>query len=376
MPGSFQFQGAAFRCLLAALHIYMPPASHYVFATCRPGAEPLLKRDVALRHSGLLTPAFMRPQLITWKVLGSGALPASFRLGSPFSTVAGQSLGTARTVAEVLERAADSPMAQGGTPMHLHIFPRETPDEGTSAAETWEQAVAWQAELRSLVPAAPGGGVAWFPAEAPVRVGEGVLNVILGVGKEPALVGWHRHGLGDFSLPGGLDRHLTLPEQAPSRAWLKMEQALAWLGISTTLAGRTVLELGSAPGGGSYSLLTRGAEVFGVDTGEMSPLVLQHPQFHHLRVAAGELKPGQVPAQVDLIASDMNLEPQVVCRYVEKFSRRLQPRALLLTLKINSPQVAARLPDLIHSVSTWAPGPVQVRQLPANRQEVTLVSRA
>lgn len=331
----------------------IPPT--FVFATCRPGAEASLKREVAARHGGLLTPAFMRPQLITWKV--QGELPGNFRLGAQFAQVSGVSLGMAKTVPEVAERAAPVQAAV------WHVFPREVPEDGL-AAETWERVDAIEAEIRGL----SDGHQTRQP-----KPGDTVVSVIVGAEGEPMLVGCHRHQPGDLGDPAALLR-LALPPEAPSRAWMKMEQALDWLGIQEDLKGRTVLELGSAPGGASLSLLARGATVYGVDTGAMDERVLAHPSFHHLKVAAGDLRPGMVPDQVDLLVSDMNLEPRVVCQYVEKFASRLRPLGLILTLKINSAKVEAELPDLIHRIRDWAPGPVYVRQLPANRQEVTLVS--
>ena len=331
----------------------IPPT--FVFATCRPGAEAALKREVATRHGGLLTPAFMRPQLITWKV--QGELPGHFRLGAWLAQVSGVSLGMAKTPQEVAEGAALV------KPVVLNVIPREVSEEGADP-ETWARVATVETEVRGLLD---------LPPKTLPSPGDTVVSVIVGAEGEPMLVGSHRHQPGDLADPAALLR-LSLPVEAPSRAWMKMEQALDWLGIQNDLQGRTVLELGSSPGGASHSLLSRGATVHGVDTGAMDARVLAHPAFHHLKIAAGDLRPGMVPDQVDLLVSDMNLEPRVVCQYVEKFASRLRPLGLILTLKINSAKVEAELPDLIHRIRDWAPGPVYVRQLPANRQEVTLVS--
>ncbi len=329
----------------------------FLFTTCRPGSEPALKREMAVRHPGLLTPAFMRPQLITWKV--QGEIPPDFRMGGLFAHVSGRSLGMAQTVADVPEAVASS----GIVPQVLHVFPREVPEDGVTDA-TWARVDEVEQALRKLLPG--------IKATEP-RPSDHVLDVIVGAEDEPLLVGLHRHQPGDFKEPGGLSR-LRLPEAAPSRAWMKMEQSLAWMGIQDGLKGRVVLELGSAPGGVSWSLLSRGATVYGVDTGAMDPRVLAHPEFHHLRLSAGDLQPKMLPDQVDLIVSDINLEPRIICQYVEKFCSRLPPLGLILTLKINTPKVEAELPALVQKIRHWAPGTVHARQLPANRREVTLVS--
>lgn len=330
----------------------------FVFATCRPGSETALKKEVAGRYEGKLTPAFMRPQLITWKVQDP-SVQGDFRLRTWHAQVSGISLGMAKSEPEVAELAA------GVNPAVVDVLPREVPEEGLPP-DVWSRVDGWKAGIcREL-------GLA--PDRLP-RPGESVLDVICGAEGEPMFVGWHRYQPEDLADPAAFLR-LQLPEHVPSRAWLKMEQALKWSGqsVDTNLKGKTVLELGSAPGGASRALLSRGAEVFGVDTGEMDTGILAEPGFHHLKVAAGDLRPSMVPGQVDLIVSDMNLEPWLVGKYVEKFVSRLQPLGLILTLKINSAKVAAELPEVIQRIRSWAPGPVYIKQLPANRQELTLIS--
>ncbi|TDU72872.1 FtsJ-like methyltransferase [Prosthecobacter fusiformis] len=331
----------------------------FLFATCRFGSEPALKREVAARYAGLLTPAFMRPQLITWKI--QGELPPDFRFGGLFAQVAGISLGMAESAAEV--PALLSTLSQ--RPALLHVFPREVPEDGVPE-ETWARVDALEAELTALLD---------LPTASAPRPAEYILDVIVGAPGEPMLVGLHQYQPGEFKTAGGLSR-MQLPPESPSRAWLKMEQSLIWLGVENELKGRVVLELGSAPGGATLSLLNRGATVYGVDTGAMDERVLAHPQFHHLRVSAGDLQPSMLPDQVDVLVSDINLEPRIICQYVEKFASRLPPLGLILTLKLNSAKVEQELPPLIQKVRHWAPGPVYTRQLPANRREVTLVSWA
>lgn len=333
------------------------PTPTFLFTTCRQGSEAKMKREISARYQGLLTPAYMRPQLITWKI--QGALPPDFYLESMYALTSGVSLGMAKMVEDIPALIAAAVVV----PAVLHVFPREAPEEGVPE-ETWARVDAVAGETARILNLSE--------TNTP-RPGDLVLNVIVGEEGEPMLIGLHQHTATDFKRPGGLLR-ATLPPEAPSRAWLKMEQALDWLEIGHRLQGRTVLELGSAPGGASHSLLARGATVYGVDTGEMDARVLAHPQFHHLRVAAGDLKPRMLPPEVDLLVSDMNLEPRVVCQYVEKFALRLNPRKMVLTLKINSAEVEADLPALIDRVRHWAPGRVDVRQFPANRQEVTLVA--
>ena len=71
---------------------------------------------------------------------------------------------------------------------------------------------------------------------------------------------------------------LELPQDAVSRAWLKMEEALRWSQLPIPRGAR-VADIGSAPGGASQALLAHGLLVTGIDPAEMAPSVLKNPPF-------------------------------------------------------------------------------------------------
>ncbi|MES2597896.1 MAG: SAM-dependent methyltransferase [Verrucomicrobiota bacterium] len=326
----------------------------FVFATCRAGSEPSLKREVAARHGGWLTPAFMRPQLITFKA--KTEMRPDFELDAAFSSVSGFSAGMAKTAAEVAARVEE----QGLEISQIHVFPRVIAEDGISE-EVWQRVDATNSEIASLVRLTKTSAL--------------ILDVILGEVGEPWFLGIHRRTPAAHPSPGALPR-IQLPPEAPSRAWLKIEQSLAWLGLDAPgkLTGKTALELGSAPGGASWALLQRGMKVIGVDTGAMDERVLAHPNYHHISVPAGDVFLRDLPLEIDLLASDMNLHPGLVVKYMERFTRELNPRWLALTLKMNDAQVESQIPSLLQQLRRFTPGEVHARQLPANRREITVVS--
>lgn len=349
----------------------MCPPPGFLFATCNPGWEGALKAVVKARHGEALVPAFLRPGLVTWKVLAPVPEPGAEPL-PVFAHVAGRSLGIARDNDELARLVAGS----GIGPCHLHAFPRVLPGDGFSDGE-WAAIDTRRAELAAALVAA---GHELREAGAPLANGDPVLDLVTGEVGEPLFVGWHRHGPHFRPFPGGMPR-AVLPADAPSRAWLKMEQGLAWAGLGApdSLAGRRVLELGSAPGGGSLALLGHGAIVTGVDTGAMDPRVLAHggpggAAFTHLAVSAGELRPADLPRPVELLVSDMNLAPPVALRYIERLQRRVRAHRLLLTLKINDARMQAQIPAFVERVRGFAGGEVRATQLPANRSEITLLA--
>jgi 23S rRNA (cytidine2498-2'-O)-methyltransferase len=341
----------------------------FLFATCNPGWESALKAEMRTRHGETITPAFLRPGLVTWKVREETA-PSLVGSLTVLAHVSGYSLGMAKTLEELPEIAGRC----GTMPDRIHVFPRVLPENGFTAEE-WDAIDVRADEILSFLRES-----GLNSDSSPPRQGDLVLDMILGQEDEALFVGWHRHDRFRFPFPGGMPRAI-LPDDAPSRAWLKMEQGLhyAGLGDSGSLAGKTALELGCAPGGGRFSLLTHGAKVLGVDTGEMDGRVLAFDDgkgaaFSHFAISAGELRIEDLPRRVDLLASDMNLAPPVALRYIERLQRRVRARTLLLTLKINDAKMQSQIPTFLERVRKLTPGEVIATQLPSNRKEITILS--
>jgi len=332
------------------------------FTTCRAGSEPALKRDIASHFGGELTPAFMKPQFITWKVKRPEFQPP--RTLSHFARVSGTSIGLCKTIAEAAGHARAL-----AKPLRLHVFPRLTPEDGIAAA-TWQRMDAIAAELVHA-----GGQV---ETRLPYAHGDLILDVIVGeTDEEPIFLGMHEHHAGSHTQPGGLPR-ITLPEDVPSRAWLKLEQALAWRGWDQLdLRGQTALDLGCAPGGATFALLQRGMNVLGVDTGEMDPRVLdlakaQDVRFDHWRTAAGRINLTALPQEPALLLCDINLSPPEVLPQIERIQNATQARRLILTIKLNTPALEDRTHEFIEAVRRFAPAPVFATQLAANRREICI----
>jgi 23S rRNA (cytidine2498-2'-O)-methyltransferase len=350
----------------------MSITSSFVFATCNIGSEASLKAEVARQHGPLLTPAFMRPQLITWK--SRDPLTAAFDLKSVFARVSGLSLGLCKTTDEIA-RAAST--AFGASSFHLHVFPREVPEEGL-ADEAWTR---MDSLREQIIPSLRAAGLEVHDPRKP-KDGEWVMDLVFETDTDHCLAGLHRHWPTRHPLPGGLSR-AALPAESPSRAFLKIEQALAWqnLDADDALTGTTALELGCAPGGGTYALLRRGVSVIGVDTGPMNEVVTSYAgpsgaRFTHLPVSVGALANHPLPDRIDMLLSDMNLAPPVILKYVEAVQKRVRAKTLIITLKLNDREMESRLPEFIAHFARFAPGPVRATQLQANRREVCLFSRA
>lgn len=320
----------------------------FAFATCLPGLEPALKLDVA-RARPELRFAYSRPGLVTFK--SARAVAPEDPPGSVFAWVWGRSIGP---LGDPADPAARSQLAALGT-SRVHAFFRD-PGEAVDLAPL----APWQA-LGSGGPAEPG---------------ELVADVIVApVTGEAAWLGAHRHDRLRSPHPGGAIP-VVVPDDAPSRAYAKIEEAIAWAELALA-PGQVALEIGAAPGGAALALARRGLEVWAVDTGALAPQVAVLPSVHHLAKKVGALRWEELPAQIDWLLVDVNLAPQIALHEI----RRLLPRLLgtlrgaVFTLKLNDWAFVAELPALVDRIRQMGLANVRLRHLPSNRREVCAVAQ-
>lgn len=161
---------------------------------------------------------------------------------------------------------------------------------------------------------------------------------------------------------------------APSRSYLKVEEAYVVLGLDPQ-ANETVVDLGAAPGGWSYSAARHGAKVIAVDNGPLKAGALNNPMIEHvLADAFGYCPPNNEP--VDWLFCDLVEDPNHVLenlitpwltkrwckRFVINFKfGRADPIALLKQL---------RAPNSIFVTHTQS---FKIRHLYHDREEFTVV---
>ncbi len=321
------------------------------FAVVNAGSERAIKSEMArLRPAARL--AFSRPGLVTWK---DEDVDARYGAGSVIARVRGRSLG------RVQDLAAITALAAGRA---VHVFARDETEDGPSP----------EGEARAT---AIREALAIGRARALAR-GDEVLDVIV----DPSgvvLVGVHVHDERAWSVPGGRPA-IDVDPEAPSRAYRKLEEALAWAGLAPEV-GSVALELGAAPGGAALALCRRGVSVVAVDPGAMDPRVLARvgpgdARVTHVAKAAAELVKADVPAATSLLLCDANLAPPIALRYVTK-ALSLAPRAALaiLTLKVNDDAALAGIGKALERVRALGFADVRATRLPSNRSEICAVAR-
>lgn len=337
----------------------------FVFVITNVPTAPMAKREVLAAHPAARF-AFSRPGLLTFK--HPAASPA-FGNGLVFARVAGQSIGNAGELEEAITLVPEATRGNAA----WHVFPRDPEDAGS---------VSRAAQLRHSLAArglAAGGLAARGLGQSAPRDGDTVIDVVVAEG-EPLFVGQHTHGVGRWSIAGGLPE-VVVPETSPSRAFAKLEEALVWSDLMPR-RGSVVVELGASPGGATLAMLMRGLSVVAFDPGELDPRVRDFVGPAGARVAfheraAGSIGKGELPEDARLLVSDMNLAPPVALRYVARV-RAMLPKleAAVLTIKLNDERMIEQASRWVELVRAMRFSDVRATQLPSHRQEMVVVARA
>jgi len=109
-------------------------------------------------------------------------------------------------------------------------------------------------------------------------------------------------------------RRMADDERAPSRSYLKVEEAYVVFGREPR-EGETVVDLGAAPGGWSYSAAKHGARVLALDNGPLKGGALDHPNIEHRRVDAFGFTP-EPGAVFDWMFCDLVEDPNHVLEHI------------------------------------------------------------
>lgn len=134
-------------------------------------------------------------------------------------------------------------------------------------------------------------------------------------------VGVHKHAPLMSQYPAG-DSSVQLVAEAPSRAWLKLEEAVRFFNLTFTPEDIAV-ELGCAPGGITYALLNRHVSVIGIDPASMAETLNpwkvdsrteidpQKTWFYHCKKPAALVGKRDLEKGITHFISDMNQSPEV-----------------------------------------------------------------
>lgn len=175
----------------------------------------------------------------------------------------------------------------------------------------------------------------------------------------------------------GGQRRMADDAAAPSRSYLKVEEAYVVAGCEPA-AGETVVDLGAAPGGWSYSAAKRGARVVAVDNGPLKGGALGHPRIEHRLEDAFHFRPA-AGERVDWLFCDLVAEPHHVTKdIVAPWLAQGWCRRFVINLKFGHVDPLALLREIRDGGSPWMrhARALRIRHLYHDREEFTLVGEA
>ncbi|MEX1048219.1 MAG: SAM-dependent methyltransferase [Akkermansiaceae bacterium] len=326
----------------------IPIQSDFIFALSNPGSENALKLEVEMEQLPW-KPSYQRRGFVTLKLDSPGSLAAlDVRLACARRLCL--SLGKSASQDEAVARVMDA----GSTHVHHAVY-----------------------ETRQM------RGVHGGPL--PARPEHGALiGTVVELGPAEFWAGLHRHGPWLSPDPAG-DAGIAMPADSPSRAWLKLEEALRFFDLKLSPAD-IVVELGCAPGGVVLALLQRGIPVIGVDPAKMADVVLAsaiverqaapagRPWFFHCRRPAALASRRDLGQGVTWFMSDMNQSPAVVLKECARFCKMAPGiRGVLITLKLTDPLQIRDKPDWLRSLADLGFRTIRLQQLSVHHKEFALL---
>ncbi|MEW5741412.1 MAG: SAM-dependent methyltransferase [Myxococcota bacterium] len=313
--------------------------------TCRAGFEAPLYEELAWqkRQPRLLGPALVESDA------PADAPPAFARMGFP--------------VGRLATTPSDADAALPALPLCLQVWVPDTEaaNARTSEALAWNDALAALRRARALVDL----DTPWKAFEAGA-----LLAQICLWGASQAAVGLvpAREAL---SLAAGGRARMKRTGEAPSRAAMKLDEALEWYGVSPG-KGELCVDLGSAPGGWTRRLVERGARVLSVDPAQLAPDLRSHPRVTHVQESAFDFAPA---APVDWLFCDMAWRPLEVAQLLGKWARRRWAAQLVANIKLPMKDKLPVLFRVRHTLEGAGWAHVKMRQLYHDRDEVTVTAR-
>jgi 23S rRNA (cytidine2498-2'-O)-methyltransferase len=314
--------------------------------TCRAGFEGHLFEELAWAKS---SPRLLGAGLVESSGAPKGPAPAFGRMGF--------------VVDAVVRTPAEAAKALGREPLVLQCWAADT-DEGNALSGEVD---AWTSTLSSL---RASSGVK--DPETPWKAHEqgAWLGQVCVLGRGAAAVGRVRAREAVSLSAGGKSRQKRT-EGAPSRAAMKLDEALDWYGLAPG-KGEVCVDLGSAPGGWTRRLVERGARVWSVDPGHLAPDLEGHPKVKHFLQSAFDFEP---PERVDWVFCDMAWRPLEVAQLLAKWGRKKWATQLVANVKLLMGDKAAMIWRVRATLESGNWAQVRVRQLYHDRDEVTVSAR-
>jgi len=328
----------------------------FLLATCQGGAEASLVRRQEMILPEVAKAAWRRG-VVTFR-LGSSDPPDDFFPDLVFARAVIRSLGQVSGASDRERIAAMRSLMPHTAWDTIHVWHRDRRLE----SEVDSQSV--RAALLSAYDKPAG-------LSATARPGDLVLDCLIDTA-DRWWVGWHRAATPTSCIPGGMHQK-ALPEDKVSRAWLKLDEAIATFGVDLRPSQRAV-ELGASPGGACQRLLEAGLTVVGIDPALVDERVAAHATFEQWRMRARDVKVKSFRG-FDWIVADMNIDPRSTLESLGRIvtAAGVKPVGIIATLKLPDWSRAEELPGWLDQFRGWGFAP-RARQVSTGGREVCVVA--
>lgn len=167
-------------------------------------------------------------------------------------------------------------------------------------------------------------------------------------------------------------RRMADDPAAPSRSYLKTEEAFTVYGIEPH-EGETVVDLGAAPGGWSYSAAKRGGMVTAIDNGPMKGGAKDHPRIQHQRADAFKFKPVD-GGHFDWLLCDLVEEPHHVMRLIRQWFENGWCRQFVINFKFGRADAVKLISEVRDGLGDSCET-LMIRHLFHDRDEFTIMGK-
>jgi len=332
--------------------------TRFYYTLCQAGAEKALKQEVLNRFPRLRF-AFSRPGFVTFKDDDDTHPLISDPAPCIFTRLWGISLGQAKNETEfstLMQSVPGDAILHG---MERDVFmPGDEPEGFVRNARVRPLVEKWRGSKAIRTP----------------KPGDWVYDLVW-IDDFHVHLGKHLHTDAIDPMPGNCPE-IPLPEESPSRAYLKIEEAIHRFKPEIR-PGMNVLEIGCSPGGATTAMLNRGMRVTGVDPKRMDPRLYRRKGFTSVQKMAKVVTPSDLQQNPDWIVMDMNIAPleaidelsHVIQCLKRNFGKTLALKRGFLTIKLNDWRFADSIPLYLRRLEAIGFRDLMPTQLCSNRQE-------
>lgn len=319
----------------------------YIFVCTNIGNEKLLKEEVQVFHPEL-TLSYSRKGFLTFKNKGVlYDLKTISQLELCFSTRVGICLGKSTPEGLINDlKKADLNVLD----LMIHSFSVNT-DYRTDVEGIFDQ------EVNK------------YSAD-----GKKVLNIIT-LGENEVWFGIHSVVKGTTRFPNSFVK-IDVPDSAPSKSYLKLAQIVELYAIKFN--GRDAwLDFGSAPGGASFYLLSKGHKVWGIDPAKMDPTIALNPNYTHISKAVQDLSQEKLPdGEIHWVHVDLNINPnqaiKEVLRLIKKYNNSI--KGIIFTIQIVKMDYVKDIENFEEQFYDWGFNEIKSLQVPAHKNEYVIIA--